>query len=92
MELPASGGLLPGVCPENSEGNQVSRGFHGGRGGVGLVVGGEGGGVASVGGHQLRVDRQAPADRLSRPIEVPLEGMVFCAAHQPRHRDNVPDH
>ena len=46
-----------------------------------MVVGGEGGGVASFGGRHGCDGGQAPSDRLREPAESPPAGMGFCALH-----------
>ena len=70
-EFPASGGILPGVRPENINGEQVPREVSGARFDAGLVVGGEGVGMASFGVHHGGGGRKSPADRLHGPVEVP---------------------
>ena len=54
------------------------------------MVGLEGGGMESFGGHHVQGVGQVPVDRLCGPAEVPPEGVGFCIARHPGHRDGVP--
>ena len=56
-----------------------------------MVVGGEGGGMASFSGHHGWGVRQATEEFLRRTAEVPPEGMGFRAVHKTGHRDGVID-
>ena len=52
----------------------------------------EGVGVEIFGGHNIWGVRQATADPLRGPAEVPPSGVGFCAACHPLNREIIPTH
>ena len=89
-ESPVGEGLLPGLRPQDSDGNPRPWGFSQDQGGAGLLAGVEGGRLAGFGGHFYQGGVSAPVERIHGPAEFPSSGVGLRETRHPRHWDGLP--